>query len=63
MSDTFGDDVQAMRKRLGLSQSKLAEALEMPVRTLQEIEQGRGFRYPKLLRLALARLLAKRCER
>jgi hypothetical protein len=32
---------------------KAAEVLGIPERTLNGIEQGRGFRYPRLLKLAM----------
>lgn len=35
-----------------------AKALGLPMRTLEGIEQGRGFRYPELLKNALERLPA-----
>ena len=41
------------RAARGLSAAAAAEHLEMPVRTLEGIEQGRPFRYEKILRLAL----------
>uniref|UniRef100_E6VFL3 Uncharacterized protein n=1 Tax=Rhodopseudomonas palustris (strain DX-1) TaxID=652103 RepID=E6VFL3_RHOPX len=34
--------------------NRAAELLDIPLRTLEGIEQGRGFRYPRLLHLALA---------
>ena len=45
--------VPGWRKEAGLSQREAAEHLFMPVRTLQGIEQGRGFRYPELLVIAM----------
>lgn len=33
-----------------------AKALGLPTRTLEGIEQGRGFRYPEMLKNSLARL-------
>jgi hypothetical protein len=36
-----------------MSASAAAELLGLPVRTLEGIEQGRPFRYEKMLRLAL----------
>jgi transcriptional regulator with XRE-family HTH domain len=45
--------VKAWRTARGLSTAAAADHLEMPVRTLEGIEQGRPFRYEKILRLAL----------
>lgn len=39
--------------RGSVSQREAAEQLGISLRTLQGIEQGRGFRYPRLLLLAL----------
>lgn len=41
------------RAARGLSASAAAEFLGLPSRTLEGIEQGRPFRYEKMLRLAL----------
>lgn len=41
------------RANRGLSAAAAAEVLGMPVRTLEGIEQGRPFRYEKILRLAI----------
>ena len=43
--------VKAWRGRV--SAKRAAELLGLPYRTLQNIEFGRGFRYPRLLRHAL----------
>ena len=45
--------VKAWRVARGLSAMAAAEFLGLPVRTLEGIEQGRPFRYEKMLRLAL----------
>jgi len=37
----------------GFSQSQAAQFLQIPVRTLQNWEQGRAVPYPKILELAL----------
>jgi transcriptional regulator with XRE-family HTH domain len=42
---------KAWRGHLRISQVEAAERLGLPQRTYQHIEQGRGFRYPKLLQL------------
>ncbi|MFT3882983.1 MAG: helix-turn-helix transcriptional regulator [Gemmatales bacterium] len=39
---TFGDILKEQRESRGLSQSELAIACHIPVRTLQNHEQGRG---------------------
>lgn len=53
-------EVKRMRESMGLSQSELASALGMPVRTLQGIEAGRPFRYRQMLWLALLALAARK---
>jgi DNA-binding XRE family transcriptional regulator len=45
--------VKAWRAERGLSAAAAAELLGLPRRTLEGIEQGRPFRYEKLLRLAM----------
>lgn len=52
-SETLSEAVRSWRGRLGISATQGAERLGMPVRTLEGIEQGRPFRYEKILRLAL----------
>jgi len=49
----LADAVKAWRAARGLSAAAAAERLEISVRTLEGIEQGRPFRYEKILRLAL----------
>lgn len=45
------------RKRLGMSQNKLADTLGVPIGTLRNWEQGRlPVLYPGAIRLALERL-------
>lgn len=41
------------RTSAGLTAARAAEVLGIPKRTLENIEQGRGFPYPQLLALAL----------
>ena len=41
--------VEGWREGTGFTQAEAAYFLDVPVRTLQGIEQGRGFRYPTLL--------------
>jgi transcriptional regulator with XRE-family HTH domain len=50
------EELKAWRERAKLSQTKAAAALGLPVRTLQHIEQGRNFRNPQLLLLAIEAL-------
>ena len=45
--------IKDWRKRSELSQTKAATLLGMPARTLQGIEQGRPFKYERLLILAI----------
>jgi transcriptional regulator with XRE-family HTH domain len=44
---------KAWRGQLHLTQAQAAERLGIPYRTWQHMEQGRGFTYPKLLRIAM----------
>ena len=53
-------EVKKMREHMKLSQSELASALQIPLRTLQHIEQGRPFRYRQMLWLALLALAKRR---
>lgn len=50
---TLADVVKEWRAARGLSAAHAAQALEISPRTLEGIEQGRPFRYEKILRLAL----------
>ena len=52
---SLADTVKAWRAARGLSAAAAAQALEISVRTLEGIEQGRPFRYEKILRIALNR--------
>lgn len=49
-------EVKAWRGKVPLKTA--AEALDIPYRTLEGVEMGRGFNYPKLLRLALSKTKA-----
>jgi transcriptional regulator with XRE-family HTH domain len=49
----LAETVKAWRAAHGLSAAAAAEMLGLPLRTLEGIEQGRPFRYEKMLRLAL----------
>lgn len=59
-AETSADDdaemarmVREWRDRADIPASRAAQMLGLPQRTLEGIEQGRGFRYPRLLALAL----------
>jgi putative transcriptional regulator len=52
-----GDDIVALRKFVGLSQMRFAEALGISVHTLRNWEQGR--RKPEGAALALLRIAAR----
>jgi len=41
INPAFGQRLSELRQDKGLSQSRLADAAGMPVRSLQELEQGR----------------------
>jgi transcriptional regulator with XRE-family HTH domain len=49
----LAETLKAWRSDRGLSAAAAADRLEISVRTLEGIEQGRSFRYEKILRLAL----------
>ena len=49
----LAETLKVWRSDRGLSAAAAAERLEISVRTLEGIEQGRAFRYEKILRLAL----------
>lgn len=55
LSPPLSEAVKAWRAARGLSAAAAAELLEISARTLEGIEQGRPFRYEKILRLALER--------
>ena len=50
---SLAEAVKAWRVGQGLSAAAAADLLGLPVRTLEGIEQGRPFRYERMLRLAL----------
>jgi DNA-binding XRE family transcriptional regulator len=50
------ETLKAWRARAGLSQSKAAALLGIPLRTYEGIEQGRAFTYERLLTLAIQAL-------
>jgi transcriptional regulator with XRE-family HTH domain len=45
--------VRAWRDRNDLSAKQAAELIGIPARTLEGIEQGRGFSYPQMLKIAM----------
>lgn len=45
--------LKAFRMNNELSQEAAAHLLGIPVRTIEYVESGRGFRYPKTLLLAM----------
>jgi len=57
--DELADELRSWRRgdapegEFLFSAARAAEMLGLPLRTYEGIEQGRGFRYPQLLRLAL----------
>lgn len=50
--------LKAWRARVFIPQTKAAELLGVSLRTYQSVEQGRGFRFETLLRLAVEHLEA-----
>lgn len=57
ISDPLAVALRAWRDRYGLSIPQSVEVLGVPQRTLEQIEQGGGFRYPLLLSMALEKKL------
>ncbi len=53
-------EVRTWRTSEGLTIRQAGEALGIPHRTVEHIEQARGFRYPRLLMLALETLKNRR---
>ncbi len=49
----LADTMKHFRKENQLSQEAAAYLLGIPVRTIEYIESGRGFRYPKAIKLAM----------
>lgn len=45
----LAETVKKWRKDAGITASRAAQVLGVPKRTLEEIEQSKGFRYPQLL--------------
>jgi transcriptional regulator with XRE-family HTH domain len=55
-SKPLAEALKDWRKARGLSAKDAATALDMSPRTVEGIEQGRPFRYEKILRLAMKAL-------
>lgn len=49
----LADACRSWRKSAGMTAQRAADVLGLPKRTYDGIEQGRGFRYPQLLILAI----------
>ena len=49
----LADAAQGWRERMGMTVKEAAMALGIPWRTLEGVEQGRGFRYPMMLLTAM----------
>jgi hypothetical protein len=45
----LADVMKGWRRAVGLTVKQAAEVLDIPWRTLEGVEQGKGFRYPSLL--------------
>ena len=52
-NEKLARDVKAWRAKGGFTAESAAKVLGIPKRTYEGIEQGRGFPYPILLRVAL----------
>ncbi|WP_292529562.1 XRE family transcriptional regulator [Mesorhizobium sp.] len=52
-NEKLAQDVKAWRTKEGFTAEAAAKVLGIPRRTFEGIEQGRGFRYPVLLRVAI----------
>ena len=52
-NEKLAKEVKAWRAREGLTAEAAAKAFGIPRRTFEGIEQGRGFPYPLLLRIAM----------
>jgi len=46
-------ELKQWRKELGITANQASNILGIPLRTLQHVEQGRPFPYPRLLLIAL----------
>ncbi len=52
-NEKLAQEVKAWRAKEGFTAEAAAKALGIPRRTFEGIEQGRGFPYPLLLRIAM----------
>ncbi|MDX8447689.1 helix-turn-helix transcriptional regulator [Mesorhizobium sp. VK25A] len=52
-NEKLAQEVKAWRAKEGLTAEAAAKAFGIPKRTFEGIEQGRGFPYPLLLRVAM----------
>jgi DNA-binding XRE family transcriptional regulator len=52
-NEKLAQEVKAWRAKRGFTAEAAAQVLGIPKRTLEGMEQGRGFPYPVLLRIAL----------
>lgn len=62
MTNMTADDMRALRKRLGMTQPQLAEALDVSASTIANYEGGRKDRLlpiPRVVELACEALLAR----
>lgn len=59
LTDPLAIALRTWRDRYALSVPRAAIVLGVPQRTLEQIEQGGGFRYPELLLMALEKKLKK----
>lgn len=48
--------LKAWRERSEIPQTKAAKLLGVSLRTYQSVEQGRGFRFEKMMRLAVKKI-------
>ena len=54
------DELRALRKRLGMTQAQLAEALDLTVGSISNYEGARGeYKIPRVVELACERLAQK----
>jgi transcriptional regulator with XRE-family HTH domain len=49
----LAETIKAWKRERDLTTAQAAELLGLPKRTLDEVVNGRGFRYPRLLTLAM----------
>lgn len=56
-------ETRAWRARIGVTAATAAAMIGLPKATYDFIEQGRGFRYPETIRLAMEAITAKSAKR